>query len=160
MRVHIGSDHGGVDLREFLQRELVDSGHEIGSVSGPATATESCDYPDIAHAVCQSVLEDQGSLGVLVCGTGQGMAMAANSVPGVRAGVVGDAFSARMIREHNDANIICIGARVTGNELARVLMREYLASNFAGGRHRRRVGKIKFGSPESSLESDDVASDD
>src|SRR5687767_12447274 len=123
MRVHIGSDHAAIELR----RELADAakawGHEIASESGPADKTDSVDYPDIAGSVCDQVRGDRGSVGLLVCGTGQGMAMAANKRAGIRAAVVLDPFSAAMAREHNDANVLCLGARVCGSELAKLLLR-------------------------------------
>lgn len=142
MRLHIGSDHGGVALREALAATLREGGHEVVDVAGPITAEEKADYPDVAGQVCRAVLDDPGSFGLLVCGTGQGMAISANKVPGIRAGVVGDVFSARMIRAHNDANVICLGERVTGVELARALLDAFVTTEFEGGRHQRRVDKI------------------
>jgi ribose 5-phosphate isomerase B len=132
-------------LRDFLSGVLREWGHEVVSTSGPASGGESVDYPDVAKTVCARVLDDEGSFGVLVCGTGQGMAMSANSVPGIRAGVVSDVFSARMTREHNDANVLCLGERVLGTELARELLRAFVEGGFAGGRHQRRVSKIDGG---------------
>ncbi len=141
-RLHFGSDHAAVDLR----RDLIDAaradGHEIASEHGPASASESVDYPDIASVVCERVRADPGSLAVLVCGTGQGVAIAANKHAGIRAAVVLDGFSARMAREHNDANVLCMGSRVVGLGLARTLLQTFLAAEFAGGRHARRVAKL------------------
>jgi len=145
MRVHIGSDHAAIDLRQELAAAIVASGHALASETGPATAGDSVDYPDIAAQVAARVLADPGSLGVLACGTGQGMAMAANKIPGIRAAVVLDGFSARMAREHNDANILCLGGRVAGVELAKMLLQTFLDAQFAGGRHARRVAKIEGG---------------
>ncbi len=147
MKFHVGSDHGGVTLREILCESLRGWEHAIVSVSGPVNAGEKADYPDVASAVCRRVLaaRAQGEadvFGLLVCGTGPGMAIAANKVPGIRAGVVGDAFSAQMIRGHNDANVICLGERVVGSELAKVLLRAFVDTPFEGGRHARRVDKI------------------
>ena len=142
MRLHLGSDHGGVELRQRLAATLAEAGHEVVSVSGPAEAGTSVDYPDVAVAVCRRVLDDPGAVGILVCGTGQGMAITANKVPGIRAAVVSDCFSATMAREHNDANILCIGQRVLGSELAKMLVMTFLGATFAGGRHARRVAKI------------------
>jgi ribose 5-phosphate isomerase B len=143
VRFHVGSDHGGVELRQLLSAELIEAGHTVASDHGPKAAGEKADYPDVGHTVARAVLEDEGSFGLLVCGTGQGMAMAANSVPGIRAGVVGDAFSARMIRAHNNAQILCLGQRVVGTELAKVLLHEFLNTEFEGGRHAGRVAKIE-----------------
>lgn len=142
MRVHIGSDHAGIELRRELAAALAAWGHEVASDSGPAAATDSVDYPDVAGTVCDQVRGDAGSIGLLACGTGQGMAMAANKRPGIRAAVVLDPFSAAMAREHNDANVLCLGSRVCGPELAKVLLKTFLDAKFAGGRHARRVGKF------------------
>ncbi len=143
MRLHVGSDHGGVELRQDLVAYAKAAGHEVVSETGPASSTDSVDYPDIAHAVCTRVLADDGSFGLLVCGTGQGVAMAANAMPGIRAGVVADAFSARMTRVHNDANVLCLGGRVVGVGLARTIFDAFATGTFEGGRHARRVGKIE-----------------
>ena len=143
MRIHLGSDHGGVALRRVLAAALAAGGHEIVSEDGPADASASVDYPDVAAEVCRRVLADPGSIGVLVCGTGQGMAIAANKIPGIRAAVVADPFSARMAREHNDANVLCLGERVLGIELAKVLALEFIGAAFVGGRHARRVAKLE-----------------
>ncbi len=141
----MGSDHGGVELRKVLIEALRDDGHEISSVEGPTSPDEKADYPEVAHTVAHRVAKDEGSFGLLICGTGQGVAMAANKVEGIRAGVVLDAFSARMIRAHNDAQILCLGARVVGDELAKLLLREFIAADFEGGRHARRVAKMEDG---------------
>ncbi len=148
MRIHLGSDHGGVALRRVLAAHLREAGHPIVSETGPEDAATSIDYPDVAIDVCARVLADRGdadpqALGILVCGTGQGMAIAANKVQGIRAAVVSDPFSARMARVHNDANILCLGERVLGVELAKILVDEFLRASFAGGRHARRVAKLE-----------------
>jgi ribose 5-phosphate isomerase B len=141
-RLVVGSDHGGVDLRSELVAHAERLGHEVIAIVGPATAAEAVDYPDVARDVAHRVAADPDSLGLLVCGTGQGMAIAANKVDGVRAGVVLDPFSARMLREHNDANVLCLGQRVVGVELAKILLETFLAASFTGGRHSGRVDKI------------------
>jgi ribose 5-phosphate isomerase B len=143
VRFHVGSDHGGVHLRAELTAALREWGHEIVSEAGPTRADEKADYPDVARTVGRRVLDDPGSFGLLVCGTGQGVAMAANKLPGIRAGAVGDPFSARMLREHNDANVICLGERVLGTELAKTVLEAFLSASFAGGRHQRRVDDIE-----------------
>ncbi|MCA9710349.1 MAG: ribose 5-phosphate isomerase B [Myxococcales bacterium] len=138
----MGSDHGGVGLRRLLVEQMRAAGHAVVAEHGPADPSESCDYPDVAVAVCRAVRGDAGSLGLLVCGTGQGMAMSANRVRGIRAALVGDVFSARMAREHNDANVICMGERVVGPGLAVDLWAAFAGARFEGGRHARRVGKL------------------
>lgn len=147
MRFHVGSDHGGVELRKVLIAALAEWELPVDSVSGPAEAGERVDYPDVAAEVCRRVLADRQRgqrevYGLLICGTGQGVAMTANKFAGIRAGVVGDAFSAKMIRAHNDANVICLGERVLGTELAKLLLRTFVDAEFEGGRHARRVEKI------------------
>jgi ribose 5-phosphate isomerase B len=142
MRVHLGSDHAGVEMRQAFAAILREWNHELASEVGPESPQDAVDYPDIAVLVCDRVTGDPGAVGVLVCGTGQGMAMTANKIANIRAAVVLDAFSARMVREHNDANVLCIGSRVAGSELAKLLLHTFLAAEFAGGRHGRRVAKI------------------
>jgi len=133
----VGSDHAGVDLKDHLVAWLSERGHAVRDLGTQGHA--SCHYPDFAAAVARAVTSGEAQLGVLVCGTGQGMAMAANTVPGVRAGVVSDTFSAAAIREHNDARIICLGARVIGPGLAEACLQAFLDTSFQGGRHAQRV---------------------
>lgn len=142
MRLYFGSDHGAVELRRHLVEVARQAGHEVLGELGPASADEKCDYPDVAVDVCRQVAGDPGSFGVLVCGTGQGMAMSANRMRGIRAGVVADVFSARMIRAHNDANVLCLGGRVVGLGLAQALFEAFCETQFDGGRHERRVAKL------------------
>ncbi|WP_106090272.1 ribose 5-phosphate isomerase B [Enhygromyxa salina] len=152
MQFHVGSDHGGVTLLDALIAEFEEwggeSGHAVLSRTGPAVATERVDYPSIAVEVCQRVLRDRARgaadvYGLLVCGTGQGVAMTANKIPGIRAGVVADGFSAQMARAHNDANVLCLGERVLGAGLAKLLLREFIEASFEGGRHANRVELIE-----------------
>jgi ribose 5-phosphate isomerase B len=142
VRFHVGSDHGGVNLRRALVAHAAAGGHEIATELGPAAATESVDYPDIAAEICRRVLADPGSFGLIVCGTGQGVAMAANRWTGIRAAVVADPFSAQMARAHNDANVLCLGERVLGQGLAKALFDAFVGAGFEGGRHERRVALI------------------
>jgi len=121
---------------------LRDLGHEVGSETGAVSADDSCDYPDVAFEVCRRVVEDVGAFGLLVCGTGQGMAMTANRIRGIRAAVCSDVFSARMSRAHNDANVLCLGQRVLGVGVATSVLEAFLAADFEGGRHGRRVAKL------------------
>jgi ribose 5-phosphate isomerase B len=147
MRLVFGSDHGGVELRRHLVEIARELGHEIVAELGPADATQSVDYPDIAREVCARVLgSSTGSLptlGILVCGTGQGVAMTANRIPGIRAAVLSDTFSAQMARAHNNANVLCLGGRVVGFGLGRALLSAFLDAEFEGGRHARRVAAIE-----------------
>jgi len=140
MRIAMGADHGGVDLKDSLSQRLRDAGHEVADLG--THGTESVDYPDFGRAVAEAVASGDADRGILVCGTGQGMAMTANKVAGIRAGVVSDAFSARMIVEHNNAQVLSIGARVVGPSLAEVIVDAFLNASFEGGRHARRVAKI------------------
>ncbi len=140
--VFIGSDHGGVTLRELLVTHMEGRGILVRARLGPETAGDSVDYPDVARALCAAVLAAEGSAGILVCGTGQGMAISANKVRGIRAGAASDPFSARMLRAHNDANVLCLGERVLGSELAKVVFDAFIDADFEGGRHARRVAKI------------------
>ena len=137
MKVAFGCDHGGFVLRDTIVALLAELGHELndcGTKDGSAV-----DYPDIAAAVCRLVVEGGCRMGILVCGTGIGISMAANRNPAIRAALCTDGFSARMSREHNDANILCLGGRVTGPGVAEDIVRTWLAAEFAGGRHLRRI---------------------
>ena len=140
MLIAIGADHGGVELKEALVAELRARGEEVLDVgtSGPAPV----DYPDYARAVAERVSRREAARGILVCTSGIGMSIAANKFPGVRAALVADATAARMAREHNDANVLVFGGGMTGKFHARELLRIFLETPFAGGRHQRRVDKI------------------
>jgi len=140
MKLAIGSDHGGIHLKEVLKQHLAERGIEVKDVG--TYTEESCDYPDIAVKVCQEITGGCAERGILVCGTGIGMSMAANKVGGIRAALCGDVFSAAMSREHNNANVICLGERVLGPGLAIRILDAWLDTEFAGGRHERRVNKI------------------
>ena len=135
----VGSDHAGLELK----RELAGVAAELGSdvVDLGTHSGDSTDYPDYAHQVASAVARGEG-LGLLVCGTGIGMSMAANRHRGVRAAVCGDMFSASMTRQHNDANVLCVGARVVGGGLAAEILKAFLGATFEGGRHQRRVDKL------------------
>lgn len=139
-RIAIGSDHAGFSLKEEVERYLLEQGHEVDDLG--THDEQSTDYPDYAHPVAGAVAEGKAELGVLVCGTGIGMSMAANRHRGVRAAVCSEAYSAKMARLHNDANVLCVGARVVGGGLACDIVGAFLAAEFEGGRHHRRVGKI------------------
>jgi ribose 5-phosphate isomerase B len=137
LKIAIGCDHGGIDLKELLLPLLESLDCQINDLG--CYSNESVDYPDFAKAVCQEVLNGNSEKGILICGTGIGMSMAANRYKGIRAALCHDIFSARMSREHNDANVLCLGARVTGSGLAAELVKEWINTEFAGSRHLRRI---------------------
>lgn len=140
MKIAIGCDHGGFDLKEIIKQRLKDDGYEI--VDKGIQSLHEIDYPDVAQTVSKSVVTKECDCGILVCGTGIGMSIAANKVKGIRAALCTDTFSARMAKSHNDANIISLGARVTGVELAYDIVKSYLEAEFLGGKHLTRVEKI------------------
>ncbi len=140
MRIAIGSDHAGFHLKQDVLEFVKELGHEVADKG--AAGTDSVDYPDFARYVCAALIDGEADLGILVCGTGLGMAIAANKVPGIRAVTCSDTFSARCSREHNDANVLCLGERVIGAGVARDIVAAWLATAFLGGRHQRRVDKI------------------
>lgn len=140
MKIAIGSDHGGFRLKAVIMEYLTKQGfefHDFGTYS-----TDSVDYPDIALDVANAVAKGEYDKGILICGTGIGISIAANKVKGIRAALCHDVFSAQMSREHNDANILAMGERVIGPGLAEMIVDKWLTSEFAGGRHANRVGKI------------------
>ena len=136
----VGSDHAGLALKRELSGVAAELGYEVVDLG--TQSSNSTDYPDYAHRVASAVARGEG-LGLLVCGTGIGMSMTANRHPGVRAALCGDVYSASMSRRHNDANILCIGARVVGGGLAAEILNAFLNASFEGGRHERRVNKIE-----------------
>lgn len=142
MRFYVGSDHAALELRHFLVGALAAAGHTCVAEIGPASVEEKSDYPDVAVELCRRMLGDAGAFGILVCGTGQGMAMSANRVAGIRAVVCSDPYSAQMGRAHNDANVLCLGQRVVGPGVAQVILEAFCRTTFEGGRHERRVAKV------------------
>lgn len=138
----IASDHAGVDLKADLVTVMQGCGREVRDL-GPADSA-SVDYPDFAHRVASMVASGEADAGVLICGTGIGMSLAANKHPGVRAALCHDAFTAEMARRHNDANVLCVGARVTGTDVVQQMMQIFLDTPFEGGRHQRRVELIEI----------------
>lgn len=141
MRVILGADHAGFDAKERVKAALIEEGYEIRD-AGPA-GKASCDYPDFAAAVARSVSAGEADRGILICGTGIGMSIAANKVKGIRAAVCHDLETVRMSRAHNDANILCMGARVIETETMQEMAREWLTVPFESGRHARRLDKIR-----------------
>jgi ribose 5-phosphate isomerase B len=141
MHIAIASDHGGFHLKGEIVKLVEELGYS-GDDLGPQSA-DAVDYPDFAEKVAQAVAEGAYDRGILICGTGQGMAMSANKLRGVRAAVCCDTYTARMSREHNDANVLCLGERVVGPGLAADIVRTWLESQFSGDeRHRRRIAKV------------------
>ena len=140
MKLMIGSDHGGFELKEEVKQYLESLGHEVVDVG--TYTPDSCDYPDIAKAGCEKITSGECERGILICGTGIGISMAANKIRGIRAACCSDTYSARYTRLHNDANVLCFGGRVVGGGLACELVDAYLSVEFEGGRHQRRVDKI------------------
>ena len=136
-----GSDHAGLALRAEAVKVAKAAGFEVQDL-GPFSG-ESVDYPDYAKQVADAVAGGRARLGILVCGTGIGMSIAANKVKGVRAALCGTEFEARMARAHNDANVLCIGERITGLGLGGAIVKAFLETSFEGGRHERRVQKLK-----------------
>ena len=136
----IGADHGGVNLKEIIKNYLAERGIEVKDFG--TFGTTSVDYPDIAKEVADSIVNGECENGILVCGTGIGMSIAANKVDGIRAAHVTDTYSARMAKEHNNAHIICLGERITGCDLAVEIVKAYLDAEHLGGRHGVRVEKI------------------
>jgi ribose 5-phosphate isomerase B len=140
MKIAIGADHGGFELKQTLAAKLRHLGHEVIDLGTDSAA--SVDYPDFADQVCGQVLDNKAQCGILVCGTGIGMSMAANRYRGIRAALCDNEFSARMSREHNNANVLCLGDRVLGKGLAESIVEVWLSASFTGGRHQRRVDKF------------------
>lgn len=143
MKIALGADHAGVQAKQRLVELLRRAGHEVADLGTQGEA--SVDYPDYARAVAREVAAGRAERGILVCGTGIGMSIAANKVAGVRAAKCSDPQEARLARAHNDANVLCLGARVTDASVLDEMVREFLATPFEGGRHARRVGKLSGG---------------
>lgn len=141
MRYVLASDHAGLSLKSVVAARLEERGTEVEDLG--THAGEPADYPDIAEAVARTVARGDASMGVLVCGTGIGVSIAANKIAGVRAAVCRSGYEARMARLHNDANVLCLGERVTGPGLVEDILDEWLDTSFEGGRHQRRVDKIR-----------------
>lgn len=141
IKIAIGSDHGGFDYKASIIKALQVKGYDV--VDMGTYSPESCDYPIIAKKVARAVAKGDFEKGILVCGTGIGMSIAANKVKGIRAAVCGDTFSARATRAHNNANILCLGQRVVGEGLALDIVDIWLTTKFEGGRHERRVNMIE-----------------
>lgn len=140
MKIAIGNDHSAVELKEIIKEFLTEKGYEVLDLG--TNTTESCDYPVYGEKVGRAVVDGEASLGIAICGTGLGISLAANKVKGVRACVCSEPYTAKMSRLHNDANVLCFGARVVGSELAKMITEVWLNTEFEGGRHQRRVDQI------------------
>ena len=140
--IGIGCDHGGFELKEYIRKYLEDQGVEVKDFG--SYTPERCDYPVVAEAVARAVVAGEVDKGILICGTGIGVSIAANKVPGIRAALCGDCFSAKATKEHNNANVLCMGARVVGAGLALMIVDTFLDSSFSGDeRHARRISLIE-----------------
>jgi len=148
MRIAIGNDHGAVDLKKHLVGYLEGKGYEVVNFGTDETA--STDYPIYAARVAKAVVSGECDRGVLICGTGLGISMAANKIEGVRCAVCSEPVSTRLARQHNDANIVAMGARIIGNVMAEAIVDTFLTTDFEGGRHQKRVDMImKLGRGEA-----------
>jgi ribose 5-phosphate isomerase B len=138
--VAVGADHGGVGLKSRLAAALLDGGHQVldFGTDGPA----SVDYPDFAHAVCRAIGQSKAEFGILICGTGIGMSIAANRYSEIRCGLAHDVTTARLTRAHNNANVLALGARIIGEEVALDILAAFLSTPYEGGRHDRRIEKL------------------
>ena len=133
----IGCDHAAPELKAIVRDHLIERGFDVVDVG--THTTDSCNYPDYAHALCEKIQSGECELGILICGTGIGMSMAANKHKGIRAACCSDTFSARLTRLHNDANVLCFGARVVGQGLAVDLADIFVDTEFEGGKHKKRI---------------------
>lgn len=140
MKIGIGSDHGGYDLKESIKKHLMEKNIEV--VDFGTNSLDSVDYPDFGKAVAEAVVAKEVDRGIVICGTGIGISIAANKVKGIRAALCSDSYSARMSMEHNNANVLALGARVLGEGLALDIVDSWINSKFQAGRHERRVNKI------------------
>lgn len=141
MKFYVATDHAGIDLKDFTVELLKEKGHEVVDL-GPFSK-DRVDYPDYAVKVSEAVLQDEGSQGILICGSGIGMSMAANRHTGIRAALCHDAYTATVARGHNDANVLCFGERIIGKGVAESILDAWIAGSFDGGRHTGRVAKIE-----------------
>ena len=140
MKIAIGSDHGGFSVKEIAKPHLEKLGYEV--IDFGTNTPDSCHYPIYAEKVARAVASGEADKGILICGTGIGMSIAANKIPGIRAAAVSDCFTAKATRQHNDSNILCLGERTVGPGLALMLMETFLTTEFVGGRHQTRVDMI------------------
>ncbi len=142
MKIAIGSDHGGFELKEYIKNFLISENYEV--IDFGTDSEKSIDYPDIAKPLCKDLLSGKFKKGILICGTGIGMSITANRFAGIRATLANDLFSAIMSRRHNNSNILVMGGRVIGKEVAKEIVKAWLKEEFEGGRHQRRLDKIEL----------------
>ena len=140
MKIAIASDHGGFELKEKIYKYLLDKGYEV--VNFCTNSSESCDYPIFANKVCHAILKNNFERGILICGTGIGMSMMANRNKGIRAACLSDKYSAQMTRKHNDSNVLCFGARVIDENLAKEIVDIWLETEYEAGRHQKRIDML------------------
>lgn len=140
MKIVIGNDHSAVELKNIIKAHLEEKGYEVMNVG--TDTSDSCDYPVYGEKVGQAVASGEADLGIAICGTGVGISLAANKVKGIRACVCSEPYTAKLSRMHNNSNVLAFGARVVGSELAKMIVDEWLAAEFEGGRHQRRVDMI------------------
>ena len=140
MKIAIGNDHTAVDLKNTIRDYLKELGYEVINLG--TDSRESCDYPIYGEKVGRAVADGQADLGIAICGTGVGISLAANKVKGIRACVCSEPYTAKLSRMHNNSNVLAFGARVVGDELAKMIVKEWLDAKFEGGRHQRRVDMI------------------
>jgi len=141
MKIALGADHGGFGLKEQIKKHLEDKGFEILDLG--AHSTDSVDYPEFGRAVGEAVVAGKADSGIIICGTGIGISIAANKIAGVRAALCTNTTMARLTREHNDANVLALGARMVGDVLALDMVDTFLSTEFEGGRHATRIAKIE-----------------
>ena len=140
MKIAIGNDHAGPELKREIMEYVKELGHEV--INFGTDTPESCDYPIFGEKVGRAVAAGEADCGILICGTGAGISIAANKVPGIRAAVCSDATTAKLVKQHNNANILAFGARIVGPELAKDIVKAYLEAEFMGGRHKERIDMI------------------
>ena len=140
MKIALGNDHAAVEMKEFVKAYLEEKGYEVLNLG--TDTHDSVDYPEYGAAVGRAVVSGDADLGIAICGSGVGISISANKIRGVRAVCCSEPYSARMSREHNNANVLCFGARVIGTEMAKMIIDEWFAAEFQGGRHQKRVDKI------------------
>jgi ribose 5-phosphate isomerase B len=140
MKIALGNDHTALELKRIIQAHLLESGYEV--VDFGTNSPERCDYPIYGEAVANAVASHQADLGIVMCGTGVGISLAANKVRGIRACVCSEPYSAQLSRQHNNTNVLAFGARVVGTELAKMITDAWLNAKFEGGRHQRRIDEI------------------
>ena len=149
MKIAIAADHGGFELKDSMVEYIKSLGNEVVDLG--TNSADSVDYPDYAKKVCEEIQKGNSDLGILICGTGIGMSLAANKFEGIRAACVSDVYSAKMSRNHNNANVLCIGARVIGDEVAKLIIKTFLENEFEAGRHQRSCLLYTSPSPRDGL---------